>query len=410
MPEATNPVGIIGAGTMGAGIAQVAAASGWKVILHDLSQAAGDRAVERIASGFDRLIAKNKMTAAEAAAARDRVATTSDLADLAPCDLVIEAIVEQLDVKERVLREVATIVKPDVPLATNTSSLSISEIGRATGEPHRVIGMHFFNPAPVLKLVEVVRGAETSSEVADRVILIAEAWGKHVAQASDTPGFIVNRVARPYYLEAWRVLEDGYARVDVIDNAMKTMGGFRMGPFELTDLIGQDVNTATTDSVWQRLGEPARLAPSRLQNKLVDDGHLGRKSGRGAYAHDGENIVPAILVRRRALELDDELSAAVAAFCDGASEEQASDLERYLFARILASIINEAVWARHDGVASGNDIDTAMRLGTNYPKGPIEWAEQIGWPTVIDLLQLLNRTVVDGRFAPPESLLETVRP
>jgi 3-hydroxybutyryl-CoA dehydrogenase len=221
-------------------------------------------------------------------------------------------------------------------------------------------------------------------------------------QVSDTPGFIVNRVARPYYLESWRIIEDGFASVDQIDEAMQSLGEFKMGPFMLTDLIGQDINVATTRSVWQRLGKPSRLAPSAKQESLVERGNLGRKSGCGAYAHDDkDNIVPAVFVDSEELEISDHLASAINDFCLEACCTSGSMIEKYIFARILGGIMNEAMWATTEHVASAEDIDTAMKMGTNYPQGPLEWAEKIGIEKVQCLLAALNETVADDRFASP---------
>jgi len=262
--------------------------------------------------------------------------------------------------------------------------------------------MHFFNPAPIMPLVEIVRGKNTSKSAVLRATLLAEAWGKTVVPVSDTPGFIVNRVARPYYLESWRIVEDGIATVDVIDHAMQLLGEFKMGPFMLTDLIGQDINVATTRSVWDRLGKPSRLAPSAKQESLIERGNFGRKSGCGAYAHDDkDNIVPAVIVEVQKLEISDNLTAAINDFCLEASCTSGTMLEKYIFARVLGGIMNEAMWASIEGVATASDIDTAMKYGTNYPLGPLEWVEKVGIDRVQCLLAALNETVADGRFVAP---------
>ncbi len=402
MSTASHPTGIVGSGTMGSGIAQCAAMAGWTVRLHDVEGTVLEQALKEIRRRLDRLIEKDRMSVDDATEAFSRVEPTTNPDDLADCDLIVEAIVEDLDIKATVLSHLAKVT--DAVLATNTSSLSVTALGKACGAPGRVVGMHFFNPAPIMPLVEIVRGNGSDETSIQRATLLAEAWGKTVVQVADTPGFIVNRVARPYYLEAWRVVEDAVAGVDAVDSAMQSLGEFRMGPFELTDLIGQDVNTATTSSVWDRLGRPSRLAPSVMQERLVERGHLGRKSGCGAYAHDDRNsIVPAILVDRQPLELSDRLRDAVNQFCLEASPHGGTELDRYIFARVLASIMNEAQWAVADGIASAADIDTAMQLGTNYPRGPLAWADHIGTELVSELLSALGETVDDGRFAQPEA-------
>ncbi|MHC4989606.1 MAG: 3-hydroxyacyl-CoA dehydrogenase NAD-binding domain-containing protein [Planctomycetota bacterium] len=399
MPE----VVIIGAGTMGAGIAQVAAQHGWSVWLLDVDEPTARRAIEAIGRRLDRLVEKGRMTPAERddAAGRLRVldATTGDV----DAELVIEAVVEDLAIKSAVLGAVRERVAAGAIIATNTSSLSVTALGDAVGEPRRTVGMHFFNPAPLMKLVEVVSGARTDATVADRVAEIAAAWGKHVARAADVPGFIVNHVARPYYLEAFRIVEDGLAGAAEVDQAMKTLGGFRMGPLELTDLIGQDVNTATTRSVWGQLDRPPLLAPSALQERLVAEGHLGRKTGRGVYDYGGDEPVAAVEVERRPLPDDPAVLTRVDAFVDAAHGEGKGDaVTRYVFARILLALIVQAAHARHRGVATTRDIDTALKYGTNYPHGPFEWAERIGVERCAAAADALNTTLATERFTMPE--------
>ncbi|MBT4584550.1 MAG: 3-hydroxybutyryl-CoA dehydrogenase [Phycisphaerae bacterium] len=399
--KAQNSIGVIGAGTMGVGIAQAAAGAGWPVILFDIEQSLVDQAKDSITKRFQRLVEKNRITESEATSCQERINATTSMEDLSNCDLIVEAIVENYDIKVKVLKQVGSIA-PDAVIATNTSSLSITDLGDACGFSDRVVGMHFFNPAPIMPLVEIIRGKNSRESSIQRATLLAEAWGKTVVHVSDTPGFIVNRVARPYYLESWRILEDGLAAVDFIDKTMQSLGEFKMGPFMLTDLIGQDINVATTRSVWERLGNPTRLAPSAKQESLIDHGHFGRKSGCGAYAHDDkDNIVPAVFVGSEELEISEHLSVAINDFCLGACCTSGSMLEKYIFARVLGGIINEALWTSNEGVATTHDIDTAMKLGTNYPLGPIEWLEKIGVEKVQCLLSALNETVDDNRFASP---------
>jgi len=402
MAHSKHPIAIIGTGTMGAGIAQVAAAHGWTVFVMDMDEAKVVAAIEGIGKRLDRLVEKGLMTAADRNESIERLKAVRSETDLKDCDLVIEAIVEDLAVKTMALSRVMHQMPKDGVIASNTSSLSISKLGEALGQPQRVVGMHFFNPAPLMPLVEVIAGAKSDPAAVKRVTLIAEAWGKTVARCADTPGFIVNRVARPYYLEAFRIIEDGFANVDEIDKAMRELGGFRMGPFDLTDLIGHDVNTATTQSVWEQLGKPARMRPSKLQTALVEAGHLGRKSGLGCYNHEHEPPTSAIQITKRMLSMTDRLHEAVERFAVKATDQIGSPLEQFVFSRVLVSIINEAAWALNDKVASPADINTAMKLGTNYPKGPLEWAEEIGFATCGELLDALNASVIDKRFEAPE--------
>lgn len=398
MTNSRNPVGIIGTGAMGAGIAQVAAASGWSVVMSDVNESAVRKAIEGIEKRLDRQLAKGLITADERGDIVKRLTIAGGPSDFARCDLVIEAVVEDLGVKAAVLGALVPVISNDAVVASNTSSLSITKIGEAIGRPQRTIGLHFFNPAPLMPLVEIVGGRRSDAEAIERATLIAEAWGKTVVRCNDTPGFIVNRVARPYYLESFRLLDEGYAAVDEVDKTMRDLAGLRMGPFELTDLIGQDVNLATSQSLWEQLGRPARLMPSKSQQKLVAEGHLGRKTGRGAYDHAMDPPTPAIAITRRALAMTDRLSDAMEAFAAKATDEVGSLLEKYILARVLAAVINEAAWAVAENVASPRDIDIALKLGTNYPKGPLEWAEEIGYAACGELLDALNETVMDKRF------------
>ena len=410
MSTAIHPIGIIGTGAMGAGIAQVAAVSGWPVFMLDLDEATVQQAIDGIIKRIDRQVDKGLLTPEQRTEIIPRLQVAKSARDLKDCDLVIEAIVEDLAVKAMVLSRVLHELPKDGVIASNTSSLSITKLGDALGpsSASRVVGLHFFNPAPLMPLVEVIAGVKSSPDALKRVTLIAEAWGKTVVRCNDTPGFIVNRVARPFYLESFRIVEDGYAGAEEIDKAMKDLGGFKMGPFELTDLIGHDVNSATTQSVWEQLGKPARLRPSKLQSQLVHDGHLGRKSGRGAYSHEVDPPVPTLAFTRRSLAVSDRLHEAIEQFVPQATDQIGSTLEKYVFARVLVSIINEAAWAFTEGVATAADINTALKLGTNYPKGPLEWAEEIGYSVCGELLDAFNESVVDRRFDAPEMLKSKV--
>ncbi len=392
--------GIIGAGTMGAGIAQTAAVAGWDVLLTDVDEATVARAIEGVLRRLDRLVEKGRLSGQQRREAAGRLVAARGIETLGSCDLVIEAVVEDLSTKIEVLRQVARVVPQACLLASNTSSLSITKIGLGAGEPARTVGMHFFNPVPRMPLVEVVAGQDTREPVVERAVEIARAWGKTPVRAKDTPGFIVNRVARGYYLEPLRMLGEGIGGVDEIDRIMRTLGGFRMGPFELMDLVGIDVNYTVSTSVWQQLGRPARLRPHPIQKTLFDRGHLGRKTKQGFYTYQPEHPYPAVPVDRASFELPEIVYKAVRLFCDKATDAGGSITEQYVFARTLAAVINEAALAVDEGVASPADIDTAMKLGTNYPKGPLEWAEQIGRRTCRFLLEKLDEQTPDHRFTP----------
>ncbi|WP_199424479.1 3-hydroxyacyl-CoA dehydrogenase [Actinotalea solisilvae] len=283
-PPSGAPVGVVGAGTMGAGIAQVAALAGHRVVLLDAAPGRAEAAVGQVGRALQRLTERGRLDPDRAVAAREALVAARSVHDLAGCALVVEAAVERLDVKRRLFATLEDVVAPSCVLATNTSSLSVDDVAAGLRHPGRVVGMHFFNPAPVMRLVEVVQGDATDPAVAARVAEVARAWGKTPVRVASTPGFVVNRVARPFYGEALLALEDGLDAATV-DAVLRGSGGFRMGPLELTDLIGQDVNLAATRSVWERLGPDARYAPSPVQEALVAAGSLGRKTGQGFFAH-----------------------------------------------------------------------------------------------------------------------------
>lgn len=287
-------IAIIGAGTMGAGMAQVAAKAGHPVLLFDVAEGAAAKGIARTAKGLEKLVERGRMTAEDKDALIARITPVSALEDLAPAALVVEAIVENLDIKQKLFQQLEDICGEQVILGTNTSSLSVTSIGAALKRPERLVGMHFFNPAPIMKLVEVISGLATDAEIAETIYDTATAWGKHAVHARSTPGFIVNRVARPFYAEGLRVLQEAGAEAATIDAIMRESGGFRMGPFELMDLIGHDVNYAVTSSVHAAYYGDQRFTPSLIQKELVDAGFLGRKSGRGFfdYAEGAEKAAP----------------------------------------------------------------------------------------------------------------------
>lgn len=285
-------VAVIGAGTMGAGIAQVAAQFGHTVLLFDKAEGAAQAGLDRTAKGLVRLVESGKMSAETKDALLSRIQPTETIADLAPARLVIEAIVENLAVKQAVFSELEGLCAESTILATNTSSISVTAIGAGLKRPENLVGMHFFNPAPVMKLVEVIKGLATDSQVAQQVFDLAQAWGKHAVMAKSTPGFIVNRVARPFYAEGLRVLQEGGADEATIDAIAREAGQFRMGPFELMDLIGHDVNYAVTSSVFDAYYGDQRFLPSLIQKDLVEAGFHGRKTGRGFYDYAADAVKP----------------------------------------------------------------------------------------------------------------------
>ena len=385
---------------MGAGIAQLAAARGCGVHLTDVSDEVLTRAFAGIERRLDRLVEQGKLTAKEREAALRRISTANVIEGLEEVELAVEAVVEDLAVKREVFARLERATSDSAVLATNTSSLSVTEIARGLQNPERVIGMHFFNPVPVMPLVEVVAAEASDESAVDVAFRAASAWGKMPVRVKDAPGFIVNRVARGFYLEALRLLGEGVAGVDEIDRVMCRHGGFRMGPFELMDLIGLDVNLAAGTSIWERMGRPSRLAPHRIHRELVETGHLGRKAGRGFYGYDHDHKLPAFIVDRQSFELSPLLKDAMLALTFRAGAREATSTEQYILCRILGAVINEAGLAYSEGIASSADIDIAMLAGMNYPRGPLAWADEIGHRTVRGVLKALNELVTDDRYSP----------
>jgi 3-hydroxybutyryl-CoA dehydrogenase len=377
-------VGVLGAGAMGSGIAQVAAVAGHRVILQDIDEAAVGRARSAIEKALARETEKGRLTASAAEAARGRLSyvANNDPGAFAPCELVIEAIVERLEPKREALAAVERVVAREAILATNTSALSITAIAGGCQRPERVLGLHFFNPAPVMPLVEVVRGHATSKAAVEAAGSIVRRWGKITVIARDTPGFVVNRIARPFYGEALRILDEGIADCATIDWAMRTLGGFRMGPFELMDLVGNDVNFAVTSAVYEGFFFDPRYKPSLTQRRLVEANLLGRKTGRGYYDYREGAVRPA--------PKEDPL------------------LGRSILDRILTMLINEAIDAVFWGVATPADIDLAMVKGVNYPRGLIAWGEELGYRAVLDQLEALREEYHEDRYRPSPLLRRLV--
>ncbi len=391
-------IAVVGAGTMGAGIAQLAASHGCVVHLIDVSSEVLQRGLEDIRKQLDRQVGKGKLAAADRDAMIQRIRPSDEIRELVDVKLAIEAVVEDLAVKRKVFQQLDYATASDAVLATNTSSLSVSKIAEGVRDSSRVVGMHFFNPAPIMPLVEIIAGKQSSEAALDRATQAAKEWGKTAVRAKDTPGFIVNRVARGFYLEALRLLGEGAAGVDEIDLVMRKHAGFKMGPFELMDLIGLDVNLAVSTSVWEQMGNPVRLAPHEIQRRLVAKGDLGRKSGRGFYTYDGATPIAAFPVDRRSFSLNPLLSDAMQQFARRAGAAEAAATEQYILCRVLSAIMLEAAIAESEGVARREDIDIAMVKGTNYPKGPLAWAGEIGPRMMRGVLKALNQFTGDGRY------------
>ena len=363
-------VSIIGSGTMGSGIAQVAATSGCIVKLFDLNQGALDKSKNALEITLIKLVEKEKIDLTEKSRIQNNIFYVNTLKDLSDSDLVIEAIVENLEVKRKVFSELETLVSENTILASNTSSLSIASIAASCQKPERVIGIHFFNPAPLMQLVEVIPAVQTSEEVLRKSVQIISDWKKVVAVAKDTPGFIVNRVARPFYSESLRIYDEGVADFATIDWALKTIGGFRMGPFELMDMIGHDVNYVVTETVFTAFYFDPKFKPSFTQKRLLEAGFLGRKSGRGFYNYNQELPLPT----------------------------EDTVLAKSIFERVIVMLINEAADTLFLNIASAKDIDSAMTKGVNYPKGLLAWADELGINWCVEKLDELYNEYHEDRY------------
>ncbi|PBQ33507.1 3-hydroxybutyryl-CoA dehydrogenase [Sphingobacteriaceae bacterium] len=365
-------IGVIGSGAMGSGIAQVAATAGHKVKIYDNNQSALDKASGNLKASLSKLAEKQKISPEQQSSILSNIHFVNDLQELADGDLIIEAIVEKLDIKKSVFTSLEKIVKESCVLASNTSSLSITSIGSACTKPSRVIGIHFFNPATLMPLVEIIPGIATDEKITDASKALIDSWGKVTVVVKDTPGFIVNRVARPFYSEALRIYEEGIADMPTIDWAMKEIGGFKMGPFELMDLIGHDVNYVVTETVWTQFYFDPKFKPALSQKRLLEAGFLGRKSGRGFYDYSSGAELPK------------------------AKEDKT--LGQQIFTRILVMLINEAADTLYLKVASAKDIDLAMTKGVNYPKGLLKWADELGVDNVVKQLSALKDFYEEDRY------------
>ena len=368
MPKLT----VIGAGTMGTGIAQVAATAGWDVVINDANHEMMEMASESLVKVMLRLVEKGKMTQAEADKILSRVDFTDNHGYFENSDLVIEAIVENLEIKQKVFKMVEDIVRPDTIIASNTSSLSLASIGSALKDPSRFVGIHFFNPAPLMPLVEIIPAVQTNEDVTKQAKEWVDGWGKMTVLAKDTPGFIVNRVARPFYGESLRMYEEGIADFATIDWAMKELGGFRMGPFELMDFIGNDINYTVTETVFQSFFYDPRYRPSFTQKRMSEAGFLGRKKGRGYYNYAEGAEMP--------------------------EPKKDAELGQKMLDRVLAMLINEAADALFLNIATKEDIDLAMTKGVNYPKGLLKWADEKGIDWCVAKMDALYEEYREDRY------------
>ena len=368
----TSIIGVVGSGAMGSGIAQVAATAGHKTIVYDTNADALEKAKTNLANSVTKLVEKQKITSEKATEILSLTSYSNSIQDFKDCALIIEAIVENSHVKQEVFKELESITSATCVLASNTSSLSITSIASACKNPEKVIGIHFFNPATLMPLVEIIPGVATDLLIANHCQALINSWGKVTVMAKDTPGFIVNRVARPFYSEALRIYDEQIADMATIDWAMREIGGFKMGPFELMDLIGHDVNYVVTETVWKQFYYDPRFKPSLTQKRLLEANFLGKKSKRGFYDYrEGATL---------------------------AEPDKDEVLGKYIVNRILCMLINEACDTHYLGIASVSDIDLAMTKGVNYPKGLFKWADEMGLPQVLNTLNKLYEEYQEDRY------------
>ena len=376
-------VGVIGSGAMGSGIAQVAATAGHAVVIYDTNKSALEKAKSGLDSTLKKLIEKQKISEQKATEISSLIAYADDLKSFSDCGLIIEAVVENLDVKQKLFSELESIVSDNCVLASNTSSLSITSIASACKKTNRVVGIHFFNPAPLMPLVEIIPGISTDKSMIEISRKLIDSWEKVTVLAKDTPGFIVNRVARSYYGESIRIYEEGIVDFSTIDWALREFGGFKMGPFELMDFIGNDINYKVTETVWEQFFYEPRFKPSFTQKRLFEAKYFGKKSGKGYYDYSEDAIKP--------------------------EPQKNEELGKQIFNRVIAMLINEAVDALYLNVATKEDLDLAMTKGVNYPKGLLKWGDEIGLQNVLKTLTDLQEEYGEDRYRPCVLLKKMVR-
>ncbi len=374
-------ISVIGAGTMGTGIAQIASTKGHEVCLYDSFEGSIENAKTKLEKILNRLVEKERISSEEKENIINRINFSEKLEDIKDSGIVIEAIIENLEIKQKLFSEIENLVSEDCILSSNTSSLSIASIAGACKNAERVIGIHFFNPAPLMPLVEIIPAVQTSDKTLNTAKSIIDNWGKITVIVKDTPGFIVNRVARPFYGEALRIYEEGIADFATIDWALKEIGGFRMGPFELMDYIGNDINYTVTETVFTSFYFDPRYKPSFTQKRIMEAGFLGRKSGRGYYDYNSE--------------------------FPKANEDR--DLGKQILWRVLSMLINEATDALFLNIATKEDIDLAMTKGVNYPKGLLSWADELGVCNVLNQLEELYCEYGEDRYRPSPLLRKMVK-
>ncbi len=376
-------IGVIGSGTMGSGIVQLAAVSGCDVIMFDTNETALKTAYVKLKKMLENLAEKGKITPEKANEAVARITIATGIHDFKDCGMVIEAIIEDLAIKKELFKNLEAVCTTTCILATNTSSISVTSIASACKNPSRFIGIHFFNPAPIMPLVEIIPGLATDNGVAQIAIETIQSWGKTTVLAKDTPGFIVNRVARSYYGEAIRIYEEGLADFATIDWVMKEMGGFKMGPFELMDFIGNDVNYKVTETVWQQFFYDARYKPSITQKRLFEAGFWGKKTGKGYYDYAEGALKPEPVKNET--------------------------LGKQIFMRIMAMLINEAYEALSCQIATRADLETAMTKGVNYPKGLLQWGDDIGLENILKAMESLRSDYNEERYRPSLLLKQKIK-